>query len=418
MITAEIIAIGNEVVDGTIINSNAAWLAQQLSQAGYSVQFHSAIPDEEALMLEAFARAQERAQVVVVTGGLGPTIDDLTMEVASKYFKKPLVLNEAALEKIKSFFAKVGRKPSPNQEKQAWIPEGSEVLVNGRGTAPGAYHCHEGVHFGFFPGIPSEMELMFQEGFLPRILSQEKPASRRYLRVIHCFGLPEGQMDQELRGQTLKQLESMGLQLGFRVRFPAIDLRLETQGADEQSAMAQLDAGEKLIREVLGDHVFGTGDDELRGILGELLRERGETLAVAESCTGGMLANEITHVPGSSDYFLGGVVTYANQAKQEILGVLPETLQQHGAVSSAVVLEMAHGVRSKFKSHWALATSGIAGPSGGTPEKPVGTVHIALLGPDTQWEQSYCFPLGRLLFKKVVVAMAMDRLRRVLMGLP
>lgn len=417
MIKAEIIAIGNEVVDGTIINSNAAWLAHQLSRAGYSVQFHTAIPDVEALMLEAFARAMGRAQVVVVTGGLGPTIDDLTMAVAAKFFKKPLVLNEAALDKINSFFAKLGRKPSPNQEKQAWIPEGAEVLANGRGTAPGAYYCHEGVHLGFFPGIPSEMELMFQEGFLPRLLAQVKPDKRRHMRVLHCFGLPEGQMDQSLRGPTLKKLESMGLQLGFRVRFPSIDLRLEIQSADERGAMAQLDAGEKIIRDVLGDHVFGTGEDELRGILGELLRERGETLAVAESCTGGMLANEITHVPGSSDYFLGGVVTYANQAKQEILGVSPKTLEQFGAVSSAVVLEMARGVRAKFHSHWALATSGIAGPTGGTQQKPVGTVHIALVGPDTQWEQQYRFPLGRLLFKKVVAATAMDRLRRVLLGL-
>lgn len=412
---AEIIAIGNEVTDGTIVNSNAAYLAQGLSGEGYRVRYHTAVPDEESLMLDAFARAQGRAQVVVVSGGLGPTVDDLTMAVAAKYFGRPLQRNDAAWEKIQAYFRKAGRPIGANQEKQAWLPEGAEVLNNGRGTAPGAYFQHQGVHFGFFPGIPSEMEVMFTEGFLPRLRRALVPATRRYLKVLRCFGLPEGQMDQQLREQVLAQLNPLGLYLGFRVRFPTIDLRLETASADPEEARERLEAGAALLRKNLGDHIFGSGEDRLAEVVGAILRERGQSLAVAESCTGGMLADQITHVPGASEYFLGGVVAYANEAKTKLLGVREATLKKNGAVSAEAVLEMAAGARQRFGSHWALATSGIAGPTGGSKEKPVGTVHVALVGPATQWERQYLFPFSRLLFKKVVVATALDRLRRVLL---
>ncbi|MCB1215629.1 MAG: competence/damage-inducible protein A, partial [Deltaproteobacteria bacterium] len=199
LLTAEIIAIGNEVVDGTVINSNAAWLSQALSLKGLSVLYHTAIPDDEKLMLEAFERASNRADWVLVTGGLGPTVDDFTLEVAAKFFRKDLVADPVSLKTIRDFFKKLDRKPTPNQEKQAYLPQGAQVLSNGVGTAPGAYLEFNQTHFAFFPGVPKEMHLMFEEGFLPLLKKQVPDLKGRQLKVLSCFGLAEGQMDYQLR---------------------------------------------------------------------------------------------------------------------------------------------------------------------------------------------------------------------------
>ncbi len=410
---AEIIAIGNEVVDGTVVNTNAGWLSRELSRHFVTVRFHTVIPDDRPLMLSSFQTATQRAQLVLVTGGLGPTVDDFTMEVAGEFFQKPLVTDNPSLERIREAFVRLGRKMSPNQEKQALIPQGASVLPNSVGTAPGIYQKYRGVHFAFFPGVPAELYAMFEKEFLPLFLKETNVGEKRILRVLRCFGIPEGQLDHEVGEDIKKQLGEMGVQLGFRVSFPYIDIRLSTAHEKENKALEKLAEGARILQGKIDRHVFGEGEVSLAEVVGKRLKGQGKTLATAESCTGGLLANEITDVPGASDYFLEGVVSYSNQAKIDLLGVKKEVLKEFGAVSREVALEMAHGIQRRAKSDFAISVTGIAGPTGGTKEKPVGTVHIAVIYPGGEWEREFHFPFGRNRFKQICVAAALDKVRRI-----
>lgn len=422
----EIIAIGNEVVDGTIVNSNASWLAAQLSALGVDVRFHTAVPDESELMKEAFGNAAHRAEIVLVSGGLGPTVDDITLKVAADFFGKPLRKDEASAKNIRDAFARLGRGMTKNQEEQAFLPQGAQALFNSVGTAPGAYYLYTPLasknsttqtHFGFFPGVPSEMKPMFHKVFLPLLQShlgaQLAQAKKRFLKVLRCFGLPEGQMDHELRQKIQTQLKQLGIELGFRVRFPSIDIRLSCFQEHAEEAERILQQGSALVKEKLGDYIFGEGEIKLEEVVAKLLTERKQTLATAESCTGGLLANLITDVPGASEFFLEGVVSYSNQAKQDLLSVSDKTLSKHGAVSSEVALEMARGIQKRVGSDFAIAVTGVAGPGGGSQDKPIGTVHIAVIHGTTEWEKRFRFPFRRDLFKQVVTGTALDRVRRI-----
>lgn len=413
----EILAIGTEVVDGDVVNSNAGWLSQRMVELGHEVRFHSAVPDVETLMLEAMRLASTRAQIVLITGGLGPTLDDFTLEVAAKFFQVPLECDAESLKRIRGFFEKLQRKMTPNQERQAWLPKGCQVLMNEVGTAPGVAVTHQGVRFAFFPGVPREMQRMFERQFAPLLPIPDKSAYRSR-KDLHCFGLPEGQLDFELREFLQGRGEVDGTLVGFRVRFPSIDLRLRSVAATQAEADAQLAATERRIRDKIGDYIFGEGEQTLEQVVGALLREKKMRLAVAESCTGGLLSSLITDVPGASEYFLQGQVTYSNEAKIQQLGVSPATLDQFGAVSAETALEMARGIRRVSGADFGIALTGIAGPDGGSAEKPVGTVHIALAHSGGEWERKYLFPLGRDRFKQVAAATALDRLRRFLTAKP
>ncbi|MFO1462941.1 MAG: competence/damage-inducible protein A [bacterium] len=411
----EILATGNEVVDGEVVNSNAAWLAARMRELGFEVRFHSAVPDEAALIADALRRGVGRADLLLVTGGLGPTVDDITLEVAAKTFGRPLELQEDILQGIRAFFQRIGRPLSSNQEKQAWLPRGCVPLRNGVGTAPGAFWVEGTCRLAFFPGVPKEMTEMFQRQFLPQI-AELRTGTALARRELHCFGLPEGQLDQMLRPLLDERRQLEGVTVGFRVRFPHIDLRLWSAGSDQAAAEARVAAAVARIRSVVGEFVFGVGEEKLEEVVGALLTRQGKTLATAESCTGGLLANWITDVPGSSRYFLEGAVTYSNAAKVRHLGVSEATLRAHGAVSAEVALEMARGIRAKSGADFGIGITGIAGPEGGTPEKPVGTVHIAVVHPQGEWEQRYLLPFERLRFKQVAAAAALDRVRRILLG--
>lgn len=414
LLIAEILAIGNEVVDGTITNSNAAWLSAALSELGLTVRYHTAIPDDEALMMDALERAQARAKWVLVTGGLGPTVDDFTLEVAAKYFKKKLIVHEPSIKAIRNFFKRLGREPTPNQEKQALLPKGAVVLSNKVGTAPGAYLKYKNTHFAFFPGVPAEMHPMFEKGLLPHLKKHITHLAGRQLKVLRCFGLPEGQLDYTLRKDLKGRLDLMGADLGFRVRFPLIELRLVARG--EKAAQA-IKKASRLLRKRLGPYVFSEKTEEsMAAVVGCLMKKQKKTLALAESCTGGLVSHWITQEPGASEYFLQGLVTYSNEAKKKLLGVSAKTLQKHGAVSKEVALEMAHGVRKSAKADYGISLTGIAGPSGGSKEKPVGTVHIALVSEGQEWQKCFHFPLGRTRFQQVAAATALDQLRRDLLG--
>jgi len=413
----EIIAIGNEVVSGDVVNSNASWLSQRLSELGFEPKFHTAVPDDEDLMVQAFQSAQQRAQVVLVTGGLGPTVDDFTLEIAAKYFKRELKVNAESLERIRSLFQKLGRPLSPNQEKQALLPEGATVLPNDVGTAPGAYLCFAGVHFAFFPGVPHEMQKMFQKYFLP-LLPEAASRATRVKKVLRCFGLPEGQMDQALRSSLKGRVELKDAELGFRVRFPTIDIRLHAKDPDPEQALAKVEAAAQVVREKIGDCVFSEIEsEELEMVVARLLKQGGQSLATAESCTGGLLAHLLTNIPGATEYFLEGVVSYSNEAKQDLLGVPEATLKEHGAVSSETALAMARGIQRRSGAQMAVGITGIAGPTGGSDEKPVGTVHIAVLDGSTEWEKRFFFPFDRERFKQIAAAAALDRVRRILLKL-
>lgn len=410
----EILATGNEVVEGDIVNSNASWLAQRMRERGCDVRFHSAVPDNEALIDAALRQAVERADVVLVTGGLGPTVDDLTLEVAAQTFQRPLQTDEASLQRIRDFFAGLGRTLTPNQEKQANLPQGSTPLINDAGTAPGAYWREGEVALAFFPGVPKEMQRMFEKRFLPLIeplLGKET----RLRKVFRCFGMPEGQMDQLLRPLQNERHEIEGAKIGFRVRFPTLDVRLMVAELDPAAAKHRLEAASAKVQEALGAVIFGEDDLSLEEALVQLLNDRKLKLATAESCTGGMLASLLTDVPGASVCFLEGAVTYSNEAKMSRLGVLKETLDAHGAVSREVALEMAHGIRKTSGADIGIGITGIAGPSGGSETKPVGTVHIAVAHPDGEWEQKFFFPFDRSRFKQITAAAALDKVRRILL---
>ncbi len=412
----EILATGNEVIDGDVVNSNASWLAQRMREAGFEPRFHSVVPDDEGLIAEALRRAVDRADLVLVTGGLGPTVDDLTLEVAAKTFGRPLEAHEESLRRIRGFFERLGRKIGSNQEKQAWLPKGCTPLPNDVGTAPGAYWVEGRAHLAFFPGVPKELHEMFRRHFLPLVagLSAGTALARK---TLHCFGMPEGQLDQDIRPLLDERRELDGVKLGFRVRFPTIDLRLWCSAEDRATAEARVAAAAQKIYAKVGEGIFGEDEVRLEEVVGRLLLERGKTLATAESCTGGLLASLITDVSGASRYFLEGVVTYSNAAKVRQLGVAPATLGAHGAVSAEVALEMARGIRARSGADFGVGITGIAGPEGGSPEKPVGTVHIAVVHPGGEWEQRFLFPFDRLRFKQLAAAAALDRLRRLMISI-
>jgi len=411
---AEIIAVGNEVVDGSVVNSNASYLSEALSRQGITVRYHAAVPDEEKAMRDAFATAHGRSNLVLVTGGLGPTVDDFTLEIAADFFGKPLVVHEPSLERIRRFFQILQRPLTPNQEKQARLPEGATVLENPEGTAPGAYYQHQGVHFAFFPGVPKEMKAMYREHFLPILEKIPGGSDIRLMKVLRCFGLPEGQMDDRLRSDLEGRLGLLGTEVGFRVRFPTIDVRLVAKAHDASAALSALREAEQVLRQRLQDCIYGEAEDELAGIVLDLMKRKSYKLATAESCTGGLLASQLTDIPGASDVFLEGVVTYSDASKIDLLGVEPETIRAHGAVSSEVALEMARGIAARAQAEIGIAITGIAGPGGGTPEKPVGTVHLAIVHPGGEWQHPFFFPLGRERFKILSAASALDRLRKIL----
>ena len=410
----EILATGNEVVEGDVLNSNASWLAQRMRERGFEVRFHSAVPDDEALIEDALRRAVERADIVLVTGGLGPTVDDLTLEIASRAFNRPLQSDEASLKRIRDFFAGLGRTLTPNQEKQALLPQGSTPLLNDAGTAPGASWREGKAVLAFFPGVPKEMQRMFEKRFLP-LIEDLGGKETRLRKVLRCFGMPEGQMDQLLRPLQNQDREIEGVQLGFRVRFPTIDVRLMVADPDAVAAAQRLEKACAKVQAALGPVVFGEGDLSLEEAVVQIFNDRELKLATAESCTGGTLASLLTDVPGASLCFLEGAVTYSNEAKVARLGVSPKTLEEHGAVSREVALEMAHGIRKTSGADFGVGITGIAGPSGGGETKPVGTVHVAIAHPDGEWEQKFFFPFDRPRFKQITAASALDRLRRILL---
>ena len=409
---AEILTIGDEVLRGEIVDSNKSLLSDRLLSLDIETHFHVSVRDDPADMTDAFLRAAERSDVVLVSGGLGPTRDDITSEVLAQAFGRELVLDEEALETIRAFFRGIGREMTENNAKQAWFPESAGVLPNPIGTAPGFVIEERGALFFCLPGVPRELSRMMEEQVLPRLARRTGAGQVVRARLLRTFGMGESTLDAEL-----EDIAAEGdVTLGFRTAFPENFLRPVARAATAEEAEAKLDRVCQAIRERLGPLVYAEGDQTLPTVVGHLLRGTGQTLAVAESCTGGLIAEQITDVAGASDYFLGGIVAYANEVKQALLSVPAALLEEHGAVSEPVVRAMAEGVRERFDADFGLATTGISGPGGGSPGKPVGLVHVALARADETSAAHFVFPLDRQRHRLLTAQVALDWVRRALLG--
>ncbi|MDB6019779.1 MAG: CinA-like protein [Pedosphaera sp.] len=415
----EIINTGSELMFGLVLNTHQQWLCRQLTDAGYTVSRQTAVPDTGPAIQQIVREALARAEFVIVTGGLGPTSDDLTRDLIAALLGKKLHTDEAILTRLKDFFAQRGRTMPEHTHVQAQVPDGALVLPNPNGTAPGLAMKVSPNPFRpdgktgwlvMLPGPPRELKPMFTDHVLP-LLRQKFPLASTFIcRTIRTTGIGESIVEEKIAA-PLKPLTDAGLELGYCAHYGEVDVRLVARGADAEKSAA---AAEAIIREQLGTHVFGTQDDQLNAVIVRLLTERKETLALAESCTGGYVANRITDVPGASAVFLGGLVTYSNEAKQNLLGVSAETLAEHGAVSAATAREMAEGARKRMGSDYALAITGIAGPGGGTETKPVGTVFIALATARHTFVLNPVNRFDRPTFKQITCQQALELLRRTL----
>lgn len=418
----EIITIGDELMRGEIVDSNKARIAERLLSLDLDCRHQVSVLDDPADMRDAFVRAAERSDFVLVSGGLGPTRDDMTTAVLAETFDRKLELDEKSLEALEAFFARVGREMAETNRKQAYFPTGADVLANPIGTAPG-FSIREGrASFFAMPGVPRELDRMMDEQVLPRIekrLESSEGASERHVvraALLATFGMGESTLEEEL----MDLVREGDVELGYRTSFPDNFLRPVARAKTVEEADARVAEATRAIRERLGPVVYGSGEgdcpDTMEGVVGRMLAERGLTLATAESCTGGLIAERITDVPGSSAYFLGGVVSYSNEAKAAMLGVSEEVLEREGAVSEPVVRAMAEGVRSRFGSDFGISTSGISGPGGGTAEKPVGLVWIALASEKGTHADSFVFQVDRSRHRRLTAQVGMDWIRRSMLG--
>ena len=399
---------------GEIVDSNKAFLSDRLLSLDIETHYHASVRDVPADMIDAFRRAAERSDVVLVSGGLGPTRDDLTAESLAQAFGREMRLDDAALAGIRAFFASAGREMTENNASQAWFPDGAEVLANPIGTAPGFMLDLKTALFFCMPGVPREMMRMMDEQVLPRVAARLSGAGVVRARLLRTFGIGESSLDAELADVAA----SGDVVLGFRTSFPDNYLRPVARAPSAAQADALLDRVCAAIRARLGPLVYGEGEETLEQVVGRLLRERGLRVAVAESCTGGLIAGKLTDVPGSSDYFSGGVVAYADDAKRALLGVPEALLAEHGAVSDPVARAMAEGARARFATDLAVATTGISGPGGGSEAKPVGLVHIALADHRGTHSDHFVFPLDRTRHRQLTTQVALDWIRRRLLGFP
>jgi nicotinamide-nucleotide amidase len=373
-INAELLTIGDELLYGQIVDTNAQWMSAALSNAGIKVIRKTTVGDLEDEILNALAEAEKRADIVLITGGLGPTSDDLTKPCLVKFFNCELKIHPEALAEVTEFFKSRGRELTEVNRQQAALPECCEKITNKVGTAPGMWFFRNGKVFVSMPGVPHEMKLMMTDIIVPKLKKTFETPVIHHL-VIRTAGIGESFLADKIA--VWEKSLPKRIKLAYLPGLGEVKLRLTGIGDSLDSLKAETKKlSEKLIP-LVGDFIYGYGDEPLEVVIGRTLQEKKLTLAIAESCTGGYLSHLITTVPGSSAYFQGSIVPYAYEIKMQQLGVLPETLERFGAVSEETIREMATKVREKFKTDIGVATSGIAGPGGATPEKPVGTVWIA-----------------------------------------
>jgi nicotinamide-nucleotide amidase len=414
--SAEIICVGTEILLGDILNTNCHYLAEQLASLGIPHYYQTVVGDNPQRLHKVIETASDRASILIFTGGLGPTPDDLTTETIANFFNSPLIERSDIIEDITEKFARRGYIMTSNNRKQALIPEGASVLPNPTGTAPGMiWQPRPNLHILTFPGVPSEMKRMWQETAIPYLKSQGWGREIIYSRMMRFRGIGESALAEkvnhlfDLTNPTVAPYASRG----------EIKLRVSAKAKSQQEAIALIEPVAKEIEAIARLDYFGSDDDSLSSAIGKLLKQKGQTLSVAESCTGGGLGSMLTEVAGSSEYFWGGVIAYDNKVKVNLLDVNPQDLEKFGAVSAIVAEQMALGIKKRLGTSFALSITGVAGPGGGTETKPVGLVYLGLADPDGNVE-SYEYRFGDLRDRETIrylsACNAIDRLRRKILS--
>ena len=413
---AHIITIGDEILIGQTINTNAAFIGEQLSNISISVRKISVVPDEEESILKEFKMCLDDNDVVIVTGGLGPTHDDITRKCVVKFFHTELLPNQEVLEDLKNFFKKRGKKLTKVNEDQALVPKIAAAIRNSRGTAPGMWIEKENKVFAVLPGVPHEMSEMIRSFIIPK-LQDKTPEKDFFIKRVNLLttGIPEstlferlGNIDELLNGAKLAFLPS---QFGVK-------LRITVQDKDEENAKNMLGEIEQKIRSKIGRYIFSHQEENLENVVARILTERDLTISVAESCTGGLISNMLTNISGSSKFYERGVITYSNASKVELLKVNEDTLSEYGAVSLEVARQMAEGVRAISGTDLGLAVTGIMGPTGASSEKPVGLVYIGFCDDKVCTAKKFQFGEDRFLNKQRTAQAALEIVRRSLLGIP
>jgi len=385
---AIIITIGDEILMGQILDTNSQYMARRLTEIGVEVIEELSIPDKRDEIYETIDYAMQEADIILVTGGLGPTKDDVTKKVLAEYFGSRLVFHPQAMEWLEELLRGRNLPLNENNRSQAYLPDNCRILRNFKGTASGMWFERGWKSLVSMPGVPFEMEHLMDTYVIPD-LKKKYPNLQLEYRMLRVYDVPESQLAEHLENweETLED----GVKLAYLPSPGLVKLRITAKG----EAVKRLDTAYESLKKVLEGMKYTEGEDVLEKQIGNILRKKGVTLATAESCTGGEIAHLITAVPGSSAYFKGAVVSYANEVKVNVLGVKEEDLEQYGAVSEAVVLQMAQGVKKLMKTDYAVSTSGVAGPDGGTPEKPVGTVWIGVATPQKTFARKYVFSFTR-----------------------
>lgn len=409
---AEILAVGTELLMGQIANTNAQYISKRLAELGINVYFHTVVGDNPARLEETLKRALIRSDIVITTGGLGPTKDDLTKETIAKTMNRTLVLHEDILDKIRDFFIRKHRQMVANNEKQAYLPDRSLLIPNPNGTAPGCIIEEDGKTVMMLPGPPKEMQPMFDETIFPWL--NQKTGMVLVSKMLKVFGIGESELETRLMDLIDNQNNPT---IAPYVAQGEVTVRVTARCAAKEEALKLLSPIVKEIETRLGTMVYAREGESLEQVVFDLLKQNHLVMATAESCTGGLLAERMTSLPGASEIFQRGYVTYANKAKAEDLGVLQETLKTYGAVSRETALEMIHGLQRKTNTTAGAAITGIAGPDGGTAEKPVGLVYIAIYVLDKTVCKAFNLMGNRERIRNDACMHALDMIRRLILGL-
>jgi len=413
MIKAELVTIGDELIYGHTVDTNAAFIGQKLADIGVDLAYHTTVADNTQRMLNAISHALNRVDVVLTTGGLGPTHDDITKKVICKYFKRQLVFHEDVLAELEQKYAKMGIKMPPLNQNQALLPQGASFLNNKIGSALGLVFDEQGKLFVAMPGVPKEMELMVTDELVP-LLKKRIGDEVIYHRRLNTVGIFESAIFEKVKDLVE---EKSNITIAFLPAAKGVTIRFTCSGKDVDAAKEQVDKLETRFAERIGEFIYGYDDDTLPKVIGDMLTESGSTLAIAESCTGGYLGKILTDIAGASKYFLGGIVSYSNELKHSLLGVPDELIEKYGAVSEQTAIAMAEGVVKSTGSTYGISITGISGPTGATDDKPIGLTYIGLADANSSFAKEFHFGPVRERNRERAAYYAIDVLRRYIKGL-
>lgn len=416
-----IISIGDEVLIGQVVNTNASWLGRELLSIGIPAERIITVPDNEKEILKEFKNAFKNYNVVVVTGGLGPTHDDITVKAVAKFFKSKYVLNEKVLRHVKSIFARRNIAMPAVNIGQALVPEIATVLENKTGTAPGLLIDKNGKVFCVMPGVPYEMKYISETGLLPYLTKKYKKKITRVIKqkTLHTIGIGESLLAERIGdiNKIVHKGKDFEVKLAFLPANYEVRLRITVIAKDPRAADKLIKDAEKLITTKAGKYIYSTSEGSIEKTVGKLLKKKKLTIAAAESCTGGLITSKLTDISGSSDYVMDAIIAYSNEAKRRLLGVKAETIKKYGAVSKQAAIEMARGIRKRSKTDIGISVTGIAGPTGARPGKPIGLVWIGYSDKKITFARDFIFTKDRLRNKDIMAKMALEIVRKTLTGI-